>query len=331
MDKIRWGIIGCGDVTEVKSGPAFNKVSNSELVAVMRRDEAKAADYARRHQVPKYYTDAEHLINDPDINAVYVATPPAFHEDYTIKALRAGKNVYVEKPMATNAQSCINMLEAANQTGSKLSVAHYRREMPLFKKIEDLLKSGLVGKIRFVNLQMLKETESKTISQTEENWRVNPAISGGGLFHDLAPHQIDMMLNYFGVVAKASGLSARQEANYPADNIVTAEILFQNNIVFKGLWCFNVPSSENIDICEIVGSEGKISFSFFGPDYSITLGDKVEHFSCPAPMHVEQPMIQKVVEYFRDECENPCSAEIGIEVLRLMDLFTKDSADKAKD
>ena len=82
MNAVKWGIIGCGDVTEVKSGPAFNKVKNSSLVAVMRRDGEKARDYAHRHNVPKWYSDAEALINDPDVNAVYVATPPSSHVSF---------------------------------------------------------------------------------------------------------------------------------------------------------------------------------------------------------------------------------------------------------
>src|SRR5688572_22425115 len=105
MDKINWGIIGCGDVTEVKSGPAFNRVRDSALVAVMRRDEAKVKDYASRHQVPAWYTDAQVLINDPGINAIYVATPPSTHEEYAIAALKAGKPVYVEKPMSVDTAS----------------------------------------------------------------------------------------------------------------------------------------------------------------------------------------------------------------------------------
>src|SRR4028118_950403 len=113
MDSTKWGIIGCGDVTEVKSGPAFNKVSNSRLVAVMRRDAAKAKDYAQRHQVAKWYSDPQQLINDPEVNAVYVATPPLSHEEYTVAALQAGKPVYVEKPMSVNMGAAERMLKAS--------------------------------------------------------------------------------------------------------------------------------------------------------------------------------------------------------------------------
>src|SRR4051812_47809361 len=115
MKKIKWGIIGCGDVTEIKSGPAFNKINNSELVAVMRRNADKAADYARRHGVPKWYSDAQELINDPGINAIYIATPPQSHEAYTVQSLQAGKPVYVEKPMATDSAAAARMLAMAKE------------------------------------------------------------------------------------------------------------------------------------------------------------------------------------------------------------------------
>src|SRR5213592_2609043 len=98
-DVVRWGIIGCGDVTEVKSGPGFQKAERSSLVAVMRRNGALAADYSRRHGVPKWYDDADALIADPEVDVVYVATPPSSHMDYALRVARAGKPVYVEKPM----------------------------------------------------------------------------------------------------------------------------------------------------------------------------------------------------------------------------------------
>ena len=116
---INWGIIGCGDVTEVKSGPAFNKVPGSRLIAVMRRDAEKAADYASRHQVDRWYANANALIQDPDVNAIYIATPPDVHEQYALAAIKAGKPVYVEKPMALNFASAKNMALAAAAAGAR--------------------------------------------------------------------------------------------------------------------------------------------------------------------------------------------------------------------
>ncbi|MGX5689570.1 Gfo/Idh/MocA family protein [Arcticibacter tournemirensis] len=322
MSKINWGIIGCGNVTEVKSGPAFNKVPNSSLVAVMRRDGAKAEDYAKRHGVPKWYNDARQLIQDPDINAIYVATPPASHEEYALAALEAGKPVYVEKPFTLSQESAIRMSGAAAKYNTRLTVAHYRRGLQLFKKIKELLQQRVIGDIRFVSLQMLQPPQSDMIAKTEENWRLNPDISGGGLFHDLAPHQLDLMIWFFGKVKRAEGFSLNQAGAYQADDLVSGELLFDNNILFRGIWCFTVPPEESRDICEIVGSEGKISFSVFGDHYVLHQNGKEERTVFALPQHIQQPMIEEVVQYFMGTGPNPCTAQDGVDVMKIIDTFT---------
>lgn len=322
MEEIRWGIIGCGDVTEVKSGPAFNKVTNSKLVAVMRRDGAKAADYAKRHGVPKWYSDASELINDPEVNAIYIATPPLQHETYTIEALRAGKPVYVEKPMTLDAAAAERMTDAANQLHIKLCVAHYRRAQPMFLKVRELLAQNTIGDIRLIRLKMLQPPNPTLIAKTEDNWRINPAISGGGLFHDLAPHQLDLMTYYFGAVKNASGIATKQQENTEVDDLVTGNILFENGVVFSGTWCFSVALQDQADQCEIYGSKGKISFPMFGNKIKLTT-DRTEEFVFEPLQHVQQPMIEKVVNYFLDKEPNPCSGEDALITMKLMDDFTR--------
>lgn len=263
MKTVHWGIIGCGDVAEKKSGPAFNKVDNSRLVAVMRRNMQKAKDYAERHGVPRWYNNAEQLINDPEVNAVYIATPPLFHEQYTIMALRAGKPVYVEKPIAVNASAAQRMLNACLTTGTKLSVAHYRREQPLFKKIRFLIEDGAIGIVRMANLELFQPPHPGIATPTPENWRVDPEIAGGGLFHDLAPHQLDLVIYFFGTPAGAFGMGTNQAGLYRADDLVTGHIHFKNGVVFSGTWCFTVPPGVEKDTFEIIGSEGILRFSTF--------------------------------------------------------------------
>ncbi|RDC58109.1 gfo/Idh/MocA family oxidoreductase [Pedobacter chinensis] len=322
MDKIKWGIIGCGDVTEVKSGPAFNKVPNSSLVAVMRRDAIKAADYAKRHGVPKWYNDADALINDPEINAIYIATPPLQHEEYTIKALAAGKPVYVEKPMALNSAAAKRMVAAANKYNVKLSVAHYRREQPLFIKIKDLLENKIIGDIRFIDLRMLQSEKTDLIAKSDYNWRLDPGIAGGGLFHDLAPHQLDLMLYFFGKVKNFHGVSLSQATDREVDDLVTGHILFEKGIIFNGTWCFTVADGEQQDVCNIYGSKGKISFPMFGHQIKLTVNTIVETLDFLPIEHVEQPMIEKVVAYFLNQADNPCSGEEAIKTMELLDGFT---------
>ncbi len=324
MKKINWGIIGCGDVTEVKSGPAFNKVKNSSLVAVMRRDAEKAKDYAARHHVPKWYSDANALINDDDVNAIYIATPPAFHEEYSLAAFHAGKPVYVEKPMALNFVSATNIMDAAKEKNIKLSVAHYRREQPLFKKIKQLLAEKIIGDVRFAKLDFYKNPlTGEELNIPKIAWRVNTKIAGGGLFHDIAPHQLDLMYYFFGAVEKASGYATNQAGLYEADDIVAGNILFKSGVIFSGLWCFNVAKENETDWCEIVGSEGKISFPVFEhKKITITKNGRTEIIPFEPLPHVQEPMIGRVVEYFLDKGANPCSAEDGVMAMWLMDQFT---------
>lgn len=318
---IDWGIIGCGDVTEVKSGPAFNKVPNSKLLAVMRRNAEKAKDYAHRHGVEKWYSNADELINDPDVNAIYVATPPSSHEEYAIKAMKAGKPVYVEKPMAINSAAAERIEQAAKQTGVKTVIAHYRRQQPLFLKVKELLEQKAIGDVRLVQMKIFQPHQSGLIAQTETNWRIDPSVSGGGLFYDLAPHQLDLMLYFFGKAKKVSGISFNASGYYAADDTTGGQILFENNVLFSGTWCFTTYERE--DRCEIIGSEGKLSFSIFDHNpLAIEKEGRQTVIEFDRLQHVQQPMIKKVVEYFLEKTLNPCSASEGVEVMKMMDALT---------
>jgi predicted dehydrogenase len=320
---INWGIIGCGDVTEVKSGPAFNKVPGSKLIAVMRRDGTRAADYARRHQVDRWYTDADALIRDPEVNAIYIATPPDAHEKYTLAAIAAGKPVYVEKPMALNYAGAKNMASAAAEAGVKLTVAHYRRQWPMFLKLKALLQQQVIGEIRLVQLQFCKPAQTATELADEKNaWRVNPAISGGGLFHDLAPHQLDILYNLFGEAERVSGLAANQGRIYTADDIVTGTIRFASGIIFSGTRCFT--AGESSDYCEIIGSTGTLHFSFFSKQgIRLTVNGQTTVYEFDPLQHVQQPMIAETVNFFAGKAPNPCTGEEGAEIMRWIALMAR--------
>ena len=322
MQQLKWGIIGCGDVTEVKSGPAFNRVTDSSLVAVMRRDGEKAKDYARRHGVPRWYSDAEELINDSEVNAIYIATPPLQHEQYTEMALAKGKPVYVEKPMTLNTRSAMRMKAVSEKYNTKLSIAHYRRQQPMFLKIKELLDNNTIDDVKFINLNMFQPQKNTVIANSDTNWRMDPAISGGGLFHDLAPHQLDLMIYYFGEVKHSSGIAVNQTGVHQADDLVTGHILFKNGIVFSGTWCFSVAPGQESDQCDIVGSGGMISFPMFGNKVSVTIDGQTQDHIFNALAHVQQPMIESVTNYFLGRAGNPCSADDAIQSMELLDSFT---------
>ena len=318
---INWGIIGCGNVTELKSGPAFNRVAHSRLVAVMRRDAAKAADYASRHQVPRWYNDADALIADPCVNAIYIAMPPVYHEAYATKALQAGKFVYVEKPVTTSVASCQRLLQSVQQYQGKLCVAHYRRELPCFLAIKELIKNGQIGKILLVRLNLLQPLASNLMASSETNWRVVPALSGGGLFFDLAPHQLDILIWMLGEPSHYYGLAINQRGCYQAEDVVSGTMTLGDDIIFSGNWHFTMPAELREDSCEIIGDKGTIRFAVFGHAYTLTQAGVSQTFTFEPPKHIQQPMIEKVVAYFSGLAENPCSGEEALKSLQVMEAF----------
>lgn len=297
IKQVNWGIIGCGNVTELKSGPAFNKVANSNLVAVMRRNATLAKDYAKRHGVGKWFDDAVDLIYDPEINAVYIATPPDSHAKYAIMAMQAGKPVYVEKPMARNYAECKEMLKVSEQTGMPLFVAYYRRTLPAFLKVKEIIEKEILGKILTVHIKLHKAASEKDIPFIEHHWHVKPEISGGGHFIDLASHQLDFLDFLFGPVIKVNGIAANIAGYYEAEDTVTASFLFGNGVIGSGNWSFVADKSSFEDYIEITGTSGKIKFpSFTHGDMFLTTKNGTEKLSFENPENISYNLVKQVVE-----------------------------------
>ena len=318
MEKICWGIIGCGNVTEVKSGPAFNKVEHSSLMAVSRRDPDKLADYVKRHHIPLSFTNALDLIQSEKINAIYIATPPDVREAYAIEAMQLGKPVYLEKPMALNLAACKRLKSVSEKLGIKLSVAHYRRNLPLFMEVKNILEQGDIGAIKEVQITMLKKTDKA--AKDPSNWRVDPSIAGGGYFYDLAPHQIDLVFYFFGKPKSFTGMSTNKAGLYKAEDFVQGTIELENGIVCKGLWDFSIDGEEKDEFL-IIGEKGTIRFPVFGLFIEVESNGQVKTIPFEAPEHNQQNHIQAVVNYFLNKGENPCSAEDAILSMEVMESF----------
>jgi predicted dehydrogenase len=309
---IRWGIIGCGNVCEVKSGPAFYKCAHSSLVAVMRRDAAKAEDFARRHGVERYYTDADDLINDPDVDIVYIATPPESHAELAIKVLQSGKPVYVEKPMAINYRECLRMLEAAKTYKQKLFVAYYRRSLPYFVKIKQVIEAGLIGQPQVVQAGFFRPPHLSDKDENLHTWRLNKEIAGGGYFYDLASHTIDILMFLLGKITKANGITGNIAGWYEAEDTVSASLLFESGVIGSAVWFYASSEMERKDWIEITGDKGSIRFSTF--DFSnivltIDVGESI--FACPKPEHIQQYLIQSIVDELSGNGTCPSTGETG--------------------
>jgi predicted dehydrogenase len=318
-DSVTWGVIGCGDVVEVKSGPAFQKCDNSKLLAVMRRNGDLAEDFAKRHNVPLWYNDADELLANPDINAIYIATPPSTHLEYALKALDAGKNVYIEKPMAINDEEAVISRDAVHKSTQKLVVAHYRRFLPMYVKVKELINSNTIGDIKFVDLRFLQPYDFND----KATWRLDKEISGGGYFHDIAPHQIDLMYYFFGDYDIAKGISVNQSKINNVDDTVNGIISFKNNIQFRGMWSFAIPNDLEEDRCVIYGENGTIVISFYKEKLILNSTKINKTFEFKNPENIQFPMIHETVNYFLGKRSNPCPVEDGRLVTKLMQEFTK--------
>jgi predicted dehydrogenase len=324
MEKINWGIIGCGDVTELKSGPAFNKTGQSKLVAVMRRNAEKAADYAKRHGVPKWYSDANQLISDPDVDAVYVATPPDTHAQYAIAAMRAGKPVYVEKPMARNYRECLEMIRISEETGMPLLVAYYRRTLPAFLKVKELIENGTIGQPLTVNIRLHKPYGIKDQFPEKQDWHVNPEIGGGGHFNDLASHQFDFLDFVFGPITEVYGIAKNLAGYYPAEDTVTAVFSFGGGVTGTGSWCFVGSTEAEEDIIEISGTAGKITLPCFKPDELKLINDQgITNFSFQNPENISHNLIMQVTSELLDNGKCVSNGYSASRTNRVLEEITK--------
>jgi predicted dehydrogenase len=321
-DVIRWGIIGCGDVTEVKSGPGFQKASRSSLVAVMRRNSALAADYARRHGVPRWYDDARALVNDPEVDAIYVATPPGAHLEGVLLAAAAGKPCYVEKPMARHAPECDAMIAACSAAKQKLFVAYYRRALPRFLKVKELLENGTLGRLTSVHYRLATSTPANA-DPLKDAWRVSAAHAGGGLFLDLGSHLLDFLDFCFGPLAAIHGRAARTATAAEVEDVVAMTFQTTGGVLGSASW--NFSSHARDDTLEFRGTAGQLSFTFFDTDpVRLETARGVEHLDIPTPPHVAQPLIQTVVDDLLGRGTSPSTGESARRTQWVMDRVLSD-------
>ncbi len=325
LNEVKWGIIGCGNVTEQKSGPALYKTDHSSMVAVMRRDADKAADYAIRHHVPRWYSEASALINDPEVNAVYVATPPESHARYAIAAMRAGKAVYVEKPMARTYAECQEMIRVSEETGMPLFVAYYRRTLPLFLKVKELVTQGIIGQVLSVSVRLYKQAAEKGLAPEKQSWHVKPEIAGAGHFYDLASHELDFLDFLFGPITQVNGFAQNRAGLYQAEDTVNAVFCFGNGITGTGSWCFVADPSAEKDHIEIYGTEGSLHFACFNP-FKLTLKHREGslEFEFPKPEHIGGALIQQVVRELRNEGKSPSTGISAARTTRIMEEIVKE-------
>lgn len=333
MQKVRWGIIGCGDVCEVKSGPGFYKADHSELTIVMRRDAEKAADFAKRHGVSQSTNNADEVIHHPAVDAVYIATPPSSHCEYALKVAEADKPCYVEKPMAMNHRECQQMVAAFQAKNLPLYVAYYRRALPRFLKVRTLLQEGAIGtltSVHIVHYDKLKNPNNRRSDPNANpanspyphdnpgNWRLDPSIAGAGLFLDLASHGFDILDFLISPITRVCGFALNTGGTYEAEDVTAAAFEFETGVVGTGIYNFHADHSDNR--ITFTGSEGEIQTPVFSnTDIILKRDGTEERLSAPNPPHVHQPLIQSIVDELRGKGQCVSTGETGARASWVMD------------
>jgi predicted dehydrogenase len=319
---IRWGVIGCGSVCEVKSVPGLQKAAGSEVAAVMRRDGQKARDYARRHGVPRWTTDADEIIGDGDIDAIYVATPVGSHMEYALRACQAGKCCYVEKPMARNHAECLRMVQAFRAAGLSLFVAYYRRRLDRFLKTRQLVEGGRIGQVTGVSYRLV-QPRFRGIDPHNLSWRLIAEQSGGGIFLDLGSHTLDVLDFILGPLSDVRGCAANLAGDYDVEDAVAMTFRTPSGALGTASWNFASDAAE--DLIEIFGTQGRITLSTFGNEPVRLVSSRGEEsFDLPNPPHVQQPLIQTIVDELHGRGECPSTGISAARTAKVMDTVLAD-------
>lgn len=306
---IRWGFIGCGVATERRALPAFKELKDSRVVAVMGRDANRTRLFAERHGIDRWYTDAQNLVTDPDVDAVYIATPPSSHSTFAVMALMAGKAVYVEKPLAVSYDECLRINRVAASRQLPCFVAYYRRYLPYFEHVKTLIESGAIGRVLTAQIRFAAPPREMDCSKTDLPWRLQPDIAGGGYFYDLAPHQLDIMQHLFGPIVEASGFPANRGGLYRAEDTVAATMRFHSGMPASGTWCFVAHESALEDRILVIGDRGQISFSVFTYNPIHVQNEEGEqHISVENPQNVQYPLLRSIEDHLlgRSVCKCDC-------------------------
>lgn len=319
---IRWGMIGCGMVTEKKSAPAYQQVAGFELAGVYSRRSEQARDYAQRHQVAKVYETAAQLLDDPDIDAVYIATPPDSHQQFALEVVKRNKPCCIEKPLAPDYPTAKVIVDAFKQANVPLFVAYYRRSLPRFRQIKTWLEHHAIGQVRHISWELTKPPNEFDLSGAGI-WRTDKAIAYGGYFDDVGCHGLDLFNYLLGNIEMAKGFAVNQQGYYDAMDAITGTWLHPNQVTGCGVW--NFAAEARRDNVKIFGSEGSIEFSVFQElpvklaRMDTTGAAAIEELFIENPDPIQLHHVQNLCDFFSQDIPHPCPGEAGLHANWVMD------------
>ncbi len=313
-------MIGVGNVTEKKSAPAFGKIQGSRLVAVGNRTPERARAYAAANGIARWHSDPFDVIADPEVEIIYIATPPGSHLEYAMAAIEEGKPVYIEKPMARTWEECQQINEAAAQRGVPVYVAYYRRALDYFKKVKELVDEEQMGRLLYVNMHQHFPAREPDFNRLNPPWHVVPEISGGGYFHDVGCHALDILFYFLGDPLEAKGFSANKGGLYEPEDTLGVILRLPGDLLVTGSWNFVTSDAFRKDQVEIVGEKGKLKFSVFSfAPITLVRENSRESFEVVQPEHIQMPMIRTIVRELRGTGRCPSTGETAAVTSRVMD------------
>jgi predicted dehydrogenase len=323
---IRWGIIGCGDVAKKRVAAAIQRDNSSELIAVCRRDETKLAEFQAEFNVPRAYVTAEELMQAPDIDAVYIATPVSLHKPQTLFAADQGKHVLVEKPMAMSTQECDEMIDACRSKNVRLGVAYYRQFYPVVARMLQLIEQGEIGQV--LSVSAVTSTPFAIDASEDGYWRVIPELGGGGALMDIGSHRLDLFVSMFGPVSQIKAVCGTVAANYNADDSTLAILRFESGI-HGSLQCY-FGSDVDPDEFTVLGTKGRlVSRPLNGGELRIERANETAVEQHPPNSNFNLPLITDFVQSINSGGQPKVSGEQGRAVNRLMELAYTDSRPSA--
>lgn len=324
---IRWGVVGCGDVVRKRVASAIRETPGSSLIAASRRDAARLAEFCQTMSVARAYSDAAELMSDPDVDAVYIATPVRLHLPHAEMAAAAGKHVLVEKPMAMTIDECDRMIGACEAAGVCLGVAYYRRFYPLIERVEELLRQTAIGTT--LGVSAVTATPLAVRAGEEGFWRNHVAEGGGGSLMDIGSHRINLFLHLFGEIAEVKSICARvvgsRDADDPGDVEDAAVVLMRfANAMVGTLQCHF--GADDPDEFSIVGTRGRlVARPLNGDRLMIEIDGKQTTEILPPPSNLCAPLIADFAEAVRQSRRPRVDGQEARETNRVMAMAYADS------
>jgi predicted dehydrogenase len=316
MDKLRWGLIGCGDISKKRVAPALNSLDQSELIAVARANHSLAKSFAKEFSAKRWYKNWQDILSDEEIDAVYLATPVYLHAEQTIAAAEAGKHVLCEKPMALNANDCKRMIETCKTHNVKLGVAYYRHFYPVIKGAKEIILSGEIGEPTIVDIQAFEWFDRKP--GEPRYWLLQKELSGGGPMMDFGCHRIEVLHYLFGGVKEMQAQLFNLHFKREVEDTAYVSLLFENHT--QAIIRVTHAAYQARDTLDIYGTKGTIHIPVLNKETMIVItekGERTENY--PPHQNVHQPLIEDFTNAVLENRNPVVDGLIGREVTLILD------------